>query len=146
MKYEWKPSMSVGEKKIDSQHRQLLEQINRLENALEARNIDMGLLRDTNHFLYIYFKEHFAYEEGYMEKVGAKNIIAHKKVHESFTRFYDDFQKELMQKAASKALTSLEVKAMVEKIKKYLAAWLVNHIMKMDREYAREAKKKAGAK
>lgn len=144
MEYIWKPSMSVGEKTIDSQHKVLFAQIALLEKALASRKADMGLLRDTNHFLYGYFNKHFSYEEGYMEKIGFPKVEQHKKVHQNFILFYDDFQKELMQKAASKNLTSQDVKVMVEKIRKFLVAWLVNHIMKMDREYARYAKKHSG--
>ncbi|MFH1066032.1 MAG: hemerythrin family protein [Nanoarchaeota archaeon] len=137
--YKWAQSMSVGEKTIDSQHKRLLSQIIKLEEAIASRNINMGMLRDTNHFLYIYFRQHFAYEEKHMERIGFPQIVQHKKMHLSFIKFYDDFQNELMEKSKLKSLTSLDVKEMVEKIKKYLAAWLVGHIMRMDKKYAKYA-------
>lgn len=133
--------MSVGENKIDSQHKKLFAQIAKLEKIIASRNIDIGALRDTNHFLYEYFNEHFSYEEKYMEKIGYPKLAQHKKVHQSFIKFYDDFQKELMEKYRAKSLASIELKEMVEKIKKYLAAWLVGHIMGMDQDYARYAKR-----
>lgn len=46
-----------------------------------------------------------------------------------------------MEKAMSKSLTSIDVKEMVERIKQFLAAWLVGHIMKMGREYAEYIRK-----
>ncbi|MBU2637882.1 MAG: hemerythrin family protein [Nanoarchaeota archaeon] len=141
MKYEWKPSMSVNENKIDSQHKRLLAQIAKLEKNIASRNVNMGVLRDTNHFLYTYFKEHFTYEEKYMGKIGFPKLEQHKKVHQSFIQFYDGFQRELMEKARARSLTSFDVKEMVVKIKKYLAEWLVDHLMKMDQEYARFAKR-----
>ncbi|MDI6737619.1 MAG: bacteriohemerythrin [Nanoarchaeota archaeon] len=140
--YEWKPSMSVGEKKIDSQHKKLLSQIIKLEKDIAARSINMGVLRDTNHFLYDYFKEHFSYEEKYMEKSGYPKLAQHRKVHESFIRFYDDFQRKLMEKTKSGNLASLDVKDMVKEVRDYLGKWLVNHIMGMDQDYARYVKMK----
>lgn len=81
MEYKWTQAMSVGEKKIDSQHKMLLQQIIKLEEAIGSRNINMGVLRDTNHFLYNYFKEHFAYEEGHMKRIGFPKLEKHRKVH-----------------------------------------------------------------
>ncbi len=55
--------MSVGEDMIDSQHKKLLAQINKLMEILSSLDADMVSLRETIHFLYTYIKEHFVYEE-----------------------------------------------------------------------------------
>lgn len=140
MEYKWIQSMAVNEKKIDSQHKRLFKQIGAVADALTSKKDLMGSLRDANHFLYIYYKEHFSYEENYMKKNRFPGLNKHARVHQKFIRFYEKFQQELMKKAIAGKLNSFEVRQMLENIKKYLAQWLSNHIKGMDQEYVRYIK------
>ncbi len=133
----WDPSMSVGESTIDGQHRNLLGKITELRQIIASMDADVGQLRDALHFLYVYIKEHFAYEESYMAVNEFPGIEKHKAVHQEFVRFYDDLQKEFRQKSVSGHFSSVDVKELLEKTEAYLGNWLVNHIKGMDQEYAK---------
>ncbi len=39
---EWKASYETGERRIDGQHRNLFDQVNRLEGLLEADTLDQS--------------------------------------------------------------------------------------------------------
>jgi len=134
---EWEPSMSVGEETIDSQHRKLLEQINKLVKILSSMEVDISSLRETIHFLYTYIKEHFDYEEKYMERIGFPGLENHRKIHRQFVRFYEDLQKDLKEKSTSGSFSSVEIKELLKKVQTYLVDWLVHHIKGADQEYAK---------
>ena len=141
MEYDWDPSLSVGEEKIDEQHRTLISQIQKLSAILSSiGGVDMSQLRSANNFLYVYIKEHFSYEESVMEKVGYPDIALHRKLHQKMIKFYEDFQKELREEMKSKDFSSFEVKDLLTKINDYLKAW-VNHIRVVDHKYAKYIKK-----
>jgi len=140
MEVEWDPSMSVGEDTIDRQHKKLLAQINKLVEILSSLDINMGPLRETIHFLYTYIKEHFSYEEKYMEEHNYPGLENHKKKHQIFVQFYEDFQKELKVKMSSGDFSSIEIKDLLEKIKKYLLDWFIQHLKVEDQKYAKYIK------
>jgi hemerythrin len=135
-KVQWAPSMSVGSDEIDGQHKALIGQINNLIDAIASLNVNMGHLRQVMHFLYKYLMEHFAFEEKYMADNGYPGIDGHKKIHMDFVQFYKDFQAELKEKMTSDNFSSIEIDMLLQKAKKYLLDWLVNHIQGTDRQYA----------
>jgi hemerythrin-like metal-binding protein len=137
MEIGWEPSMSVGEETIDSQHKKLLTQINKLIQILPSLDVNMAQLRETIHFLYDYIKEHFNYEEKYMAENNFPGLEVHKGIHQKFVQFYEDFQKELKEKITSKNFSSVEIKELLKKAKKYLSDWLIHHIKGIDQEYAK---------
>jgi len=137
MAVKWKESMASGEPIIDKQHKSLIDEINNLSVYISADEIEMGKLRKTLHFLYEYVGKHFSYEEAYMKKHKFPGLEEHKKIHQSFVTFYEDFQKELKEKCRSKNFDSSVVKELLKKIQDYLADWLVKHIMGADQLYVK---------
>lgn len=136
MQIEWTPDLSVGEKTIDNQHQKLINQINVIIKISSSSDTHMNQLRDANHFLHIYIKEHFSYEETYMIKNNFPGIEAHKKEHQKFISFYDDFQKEIKEKTNVKYFASIEVKEMLKDIEKFLGNWFIKHIKGSNHKYA----------
>lgn len=143
MKIEWDSSMSVGEETIDNQHKRLLEKINELVEILSSLEVDMGAIRQTGQFLFTYIKEHFEYEENYMEKNNYPDLEVHKKMHQDFVQFYKEFQIELRDRMSSDKFSSIDITELLEKIKKYLLEWLVQHIKGIDQKYAKFIKRKS---
>jgi hemerythrin len=139
-KVEWDPSLSVGEETIDNQHKRLIAQINKLIDILSSLDVDIGALRETGHFLYTHIMEHLTYEEKYMEENNYPGLEDHKKAHRDFIQFYKDIQSELKEGMTSGNFTSIEIGKLMEKIKKYLLDWLVQHIKSVDQEYAKYIK------
>lgn len=136
-KVEWTPALSVGEETIDGQHRKLIDEINKIIDAIASLNVGMGHLRQTIHFLYTYMTEHFAYEEKYMAEHGYPGLEGHRKTHADFVQFYRDFQADLKEKMTSGNFSSVEVNMLLEKAKKHLLDWLIQHIQGVDRQYAK---------
>ena len=109
--------MSVGEHEIDRQHKTLIAQINKLMDILSSLDVDMNSLREAIHFL--------------------KNTLPMKK---GIWRSTKDFQKELKIKMSSGNFSSMDIKELLEKIRKYMLDWLIHHIKGTDQEYANISK------
>lgn len=132
---EWIPAMSVEEKTIDSQHKKLISQTNKLSKQIEEGK-ELDTLRDTVHFLYKYTGEHFKYEEGYMLKNGYPKLKEHQKEHVNFIKFFDKFKSDFEKSYRSeKKNIRDDVKKLCDKSKKFLGEWLVKHTLGMDQEY-----------
>ncbi|MCK5547601.1 MAG: hemerythrin domain-containing protein [Thermoplasmata archaeon] len=130
------PSLSVGEDKIDEQHAKLLDQIDEIEKIISTFNVEIGSLRRANQFLFTYVKEHLAYEEEYMEKNKYPGLENHKKTHKKFIGFLQDFQIEFKEKYTSNDFSSIDITALLKRIREYLKLW-VNHIKITDQKYAK---------
>lgn len=101
-------SISVGHKQLDKEHIQLLNIINVLYKGENAYD---ALLE--------YVKYHFRHEEELMKNSGYPGYKKHKKLHDEFI----------------KKIYSLRG-ANVDEIYKVTKDWLVNHIMKVDKQYS----------
>lgn len=135
---KWTQAMSVHEATIDKQHKNLLNQIEKIRELISTeKDIDMDAVREAMHFLYTYAHEHISYEEGYLKQYNYPEFEKHKKAHNNFIQFYDDFQKEFKEKFQAKGFSSSELKQLIKKIEEYLAMWWVGHIEQVDSKYAK---------
>ena len=121
---EWKESMSVGVKAFDEEHRQLIEQINKLNQSLSvgAGARTMHIILDS---LVSYTAIHFAHEEEYMRLYDYPSYEEHRREHEELKAQVADYSERL---SSGKSSFSLELLT-------FLRDWLTNHIMKTDRQY-----------
>ncbi|MBN1907206.1 MAG: hemerythrin family protein [Deltaproteobacteria bacterium] len=121
----WEESLSVKVSEIDTQHKKLVELINKLHEAMKERkaNTVLGGIIDE---LVDYAINHFRTEESYFDKFGYLKAVQHRKEHKDFVSkvaaFKDDF-------ARNKIMLSME-------IMEFLKAWLINHIKKIDMAYS----------
>lgn len=124
---KWTEEFSVGDEVIDSQHKKLLMQINKILDAIvfgvEAKEVHENMIP----FLDQYIKEHFSYEEEYMKRINYPNINKHKKEHRNFIKNYVKFKTEFD--------NGVDRSKLVSKIEKFLGTWWVMHIAKEDKEY-----------
>lgn len=121
---QWQESLSVGVDAFDSEHRQLIDQINKLSQSLRvgAGARTMGIILDS---LVSYTAIHFAHEEEYMRLYDYPGYEEHRLEHEALTAQVAEFKERL---ASGKASFSIELLT-------FLSDWLTNHIMKTDRQY-----------
>lgn len=125
IKFTWTPDISVGDETIDRQHQQLLDELNVLlgvmmgEKRVEFSNVLL--------FLDMYIKNHFSYEEAYMEEMGFPERAAHKKSHEHFTERYLEFKNELEKTGPTEKL--------ILDVENYIGGWWLGHIGQEDRQY-----------
>jgi hemerythrin len=121
----WNNSLTVGVPEIDQQHKQLIDQLNLLVDAMHA-NSGKQEIQKIVHFLDIYVAKHFGYEEECMHKhkcpVASENAAAHCQ----FIKNLKEIKTELNQKGPSLLLAI--------KVNEHLLDWFVNHIKKLDRE------------
>ncbi|MGE5302356.1 MAG: bacteriohemerythrin [Alphaproteobacteria bacterium] len=121
---EWDESLSVGIKKIDMQHQELVKIINCLvENETasgDSEPIAQVLDRMTQYAVY-----HFETEEALMLQYNYPDYESHRDDHTQFKM-----------KTAKFCLDALQGKeTLPDELLSYLRDWLTNHILKTDMKY-----------
>ncbi len=124
--FEWDKNMSVDESHIDSQHKKLLSQLNKIIYVMSFGATSKEV-REAIVFFDEYVKEHFAYEENYMTENKYPKLHEHKKRHKNFISNYLSFKTKLKSGADPREL--------VMEIETYLGQWWIKHIGKEDQEY-----------
>ena len=121
---KWKEEYSIGDKKLDEQHKNLFVYCNDLEGILQDGEVTKRQLKLTLRFLELYVKCHFGQEESCMHKYSCPIAATNQQAHEKFIQTYKDFEKKISQENNSyEVLKSLHT---------FLEKWLVDHICKID--------------
>lgn len=122
---KWKDEYSVGVVQIDGEHQNLLEMINyAYDSVVEGREKDV--LVDIVADMKAYAAEHFTSEEGLMRQYNYPKRKEHKALH-------DDF---IIKAATTDKKISMGQDANPTEIFKFLADWLRDHILGVDKEFA----------
>lgn len=124
--FEWTKDMSVDEDNIDYQHQQLLEQLNKIIDVMFLGTKSKEVSEAVS-FFEKYYKEHFSYEEYYMEKHNYPALEEHKSKHGDFIKKYFAFKEKLGKGVKLDELTM--------EIEKYLGKWWIEHIGREDQKY-----------
>ena len=82
---DWSDEYSINVAEIDSQHKKLLEHVNRLHAGVEAQ-IDKEDLRQLLLDLVEYAQFHFGFEEKLMREHGMEHMKRHHKEHKLLLR------------------------------------------------------------
>ncbi|MDR2128756.1 MAG: bacteriohemerythrin [Burkholderiaceae bacterium] len=118
----WTKDLDTGIAEIDSQHRRIVDYINKL---YELRNSpDREALGEVIGETVDYTMSHFAFEESLLESAGYLFVGPHKKVHELFTRRVSEYQTRFQ--AGENVTVDLHG---------LLSRWLFNHIRNEDHGY-----------
>jgi hemerythrin-like metal-binding protein len=128
MQFTWTPLMSVGDEKLDNQHKHLLEQINALLDALVGGQSNLIAIEQALQFLDHYIEEHFADEERYMKKHQYPHLEEHRALHTEFIARYTHMKKRIY--------TFDSVESILIDLEAHLGRWWIDHIGGADREYA----------
>lgn len=125
---QWSPALDTHIEVIDEQHKRIVQYINELYDAKEAKELTtVGLVIND---LVDYTVSHFAFEESLMQQVGYPFLEPHKKVHQLFVRKVEGFVKRFQ---GGEDVTSELINV--------LQRWLINHIKNEDGDYADYAKR-----
>ena len=128
---EWTQELETGIKEIDSQHRQFVNLINELDDAIKTSNADgikhviEGVLNHT--------VTHFEFEEELMRKAEFPSLKSHQRSHEFFMRKIAVLRGNFH---AGENVSQLLLST--------LKGWLVSHIKGEDRDYIDSVKKITG--
>lgn len=124
--FTWSDNLSVGNAFIDNDHRKLFDLANRLHLAMsEGRGKDVMSKVLSN--LIIYTREHFQREEDHMRKINYPGFAAHEADHVHLLKVVVELQNKFDN---GNSLLTIEVS-------NFLREWLLNHIMKMDKDLAK---------
>jgi hemerythrin len=121
----WKEEYSVGHKKLDNQHKTILNVINRLYKNIQ-KDIASEEIKNILWELTQYAKNHLVYEEEIMREIGFPDLTVHKKFHQSYIDNTDNLVRKFRASDPDIAFETM----------KFLKNWWVEHIVSMDKKYA----------
>ena len=123
---EWNDKISVGIEEIDEQHKQLLDLINRLYDAMISGEKKLQVARDVLNDLMQYTVVHFAVEESLFRIFNYPDYEAHCAHHSELRAQVIDINRKVQ--SGEKMVTP--------ELLVFLRKWLTNHIMVEDKAYA----------
>ena len=129
MFFAWDDTYNTDIEVIDTQHRQIVDYINKLHGAISTQN--KHAVDEVLESLIDYTISHFSFEEVLMENHGYPLAEAHRRVHQAFTDRIMRYQQEWA-----------EGKDISRRLLNDLKIWLISHIQKEDQDYAREIRNK----
>lgn len=127
MRAEFTENLVTGNPTIDGQHKELIEKINRLLEAIEDNGGQATAMRTLN-FLNDYVIFHFNAEEKLQEEVGYPGLEEHRKQHDILRKTVDDMTDMIDEEGPSDAF--------VEQLNHNIIKWLYKHIEGYDRSVA----------
>ncbi len=120
----WEDRFSVGNEKIDSQHKSLVDLINKLEE-IEQKG---GQLSQVFEQLDNYVQTHFREEEKLLQLADYDDLEAHKLKHQEFETWLHSVK--VVYKSAGP-----NAHYITATVNHFLQEWLVEHILKSDMAY-----------
>ncbi len=123
MAIAWSPAFATGVEQVDEQHRSLIDQINRLNTAMQSGQ-GRESLGSTLRFVEDYVRKHFRDEERQMDCLRCPAAEQNKKAHAEFLAKFAELKKRFEAEGAKSSI--------VLEIHSYLGTWLVQHIASID--------------
>lgn len=121
---KWNSRYNLGIARIDSQHKMLVEEIGKLQEAMAKGNANKVVSR-TIDALHNYAKTHFREEEEMLRKAGFPELSDHRRYHNSFLE-----KIEQMKDDYESGKSSITIR-----LNNFLGNWMISHIENIDRQY-----------
>jgi hemerythrin len=129
----WSAQLDIGVAEMNHQHQDLLDLMNGLHDAYEARR-DFDAQKICFLKLKMATVEHFEKEEQYMNKIQWPKLATHKVIHQMLLAEFGKHEKIFMEK-----------RELTDDFFRFLKFWLSSHIQGIDMEYGQSVKQKKGA-
>lgn len=126
-KLEWTKQLGTGVPAMDDEHQRLIEQYNRMVEALLVDN-DVDALQERFAAMTADVRAHFAEEERLMIEVGYSGYLDHRAEHEKLLRDSEDFLWSIRRRFEANECAALV---------KFVKYWLVGHIERADKQFGR---------
>jgi hemerythrin-like metal-binding protein len=120
---EWHSALEVGHERIDADHRTLVETLNQLQAAMDQGQDQAEILKVLN-FLRDYTVTHFRAEETLMIRHQYPGAPTHFAVHAKLVLQVGDLISDYR---SGKTMLTADILA-------FLEAWLLDHILGLDKE------------
>ncbi|MEH6473191.1 MAG: bacteriohemerythrin [Halopseudomonas sp.] len=124
-KYLWRDEFCIGHAKIDKQHQQLFELLDKLYDEVCAGNAD-STVEEVVSELVDYTRHHFFHEESMMRELNYPGLEKHQQEHQRLLQMVDEKMGTLRRGD----------KVMSIELPEFMNQWLTQHILKSDRELA----------
>ena len=121
----WSEEYSIGISSIDDQHRNLVEIVNRFDEA-SRRGKGTRVMRDILNDLLGYTQEHFAHEESLMAAAGYEGLAKHQSLHRQLLQKVERCQFEY--EHGGRRVTA--------EVRELLRYWVESHLMNEDQAFA----------
>lgn len=128
MRAEFSENLITGNELIDTQHKELIDRINKL---LDSCELNSGKVTAVNTLDYLsdYTNTHFADEEALQKEIGYPDYDKHKAQHEAFKKTIEELHEMLQEEEGPTT-------AFVEKVEENVIKWFYTHIQGFDRSVA----------
>ncbi len=130
---EWKASYETRIESLDNEHRGLVDQINRLFQAILNKEVEEQLLPIFDE-LVTYTKQHFQHEEALLAEYNYPELESQQVEHKQLTQQVLDYRQKL---EGGTAVSAQEVMG-------FLRKWLLEHIVKHDMKYGSYLESRGG--
>lgn len=127
--FEWSGEFETGINSIDTEHKKLVEYVNRLHDGMMEGQATaaLGIILDG---LVAYTASHFKHEERIFEQIGYAESPEHLEHHKKLVAQVVDFQNKFKSGDATMSMELMD----------FLKDWLMNHILKEDMKYVETMK------
>ena len=122
---KWDDSYSLGNKKVDAQHKQLFGLLSDLVSSCEDKS-ELIKIQEALDFLVNYAVQHFNDEEALQLECGYPDYERHKELHEAFKVTVTELVKRFVISGSSIELSS--------DLNKIVVRWLISHIQGEDKK------------
>jgi hemerythrin len=132
---EWSSALDVGVEAMNSEHKQILDLMNRIASAAEAGQTGSAVTQLVDQLAAVTVA-HFSDEEAYMASIGYEGLASHKLIHADLLTKYTAFAEQIHRDGGH----------LPENFLMFLKLWLTAHIKGIDMKYApaNQALRKAG--
>ena len=120
---EWYDSYCIGDEKIDSQHKELVGMVSRLQESLSGENLKEETANALR-FLVQYTRQHFVDEEELMQRIAFEGYDYHKQQHK---KLIFEVTNVLLDIKKGKQINPFE-------LFDFLMDWLLTHIKNEDKK------------
>ena len=120
---QWSPHLETGHAQIDSEHRELLAQLQSLKDAVDG-GAGRERIAELIKILQAYVLGHFAREEAHMQRVNCPATELNRAAHRVFEHKLEGW---LFLLSASGSPVS-----MLQDVHREACAWIEDHILKCD--------------
>ena len=128
MTIRWSSSLETGQEEIDLQHKNLFRKFTEFEEMIN-KGPKVRALVELFNFIESYVQSHFQLEEAYMFAHDYPELEAHRKAHGVLRAEY---------RKINQALESSDLDSMMAlKANRFMGAWWLEHINKIDKKMVR---------
>jgi hemerythrin len=125
--FSWDESLTLGIDEIDSQHKNLLNKMNNLAEAVLQRK-GKDKIGNLLKFMENYADLHFKTEEEYMARNAYSGLAHQRKEHEQFKSVVEKLYSDLDREGVSEGFAIA--------VQRYLMDWFILHIKEKDLEFS----------